>query len=343
MSILAQVCYPVFRSITNLDQLFDEEQVKESGHRLPTKCWKVGPELSFPGESAAASSTIVSLFSTESSRYHSPNTGISASERRNTSPSQWVPTSSTSEETPPIGISTTNTTWTTRADTTQSNSGGSGNNQLPIPSIDFSAIEPPDSSSGVAHERLSSFLGNDLGGVIPAKNPKSRRPMVSGGILGGQRQESIQNIRGHEVTGLPSNTGVQDCGRDSGESFATRTHGSLQCPKCSKSFQRRHELKYIYSRLNQVSTLLINMPSKHWKTHDRSFKCTEPGCAFSGCYRLQDLTRHISTSHRKVNDQTRTFCEFQDCTMARRGFSRRDNYVRHVRRQHPASLEPRNP
>lgn len=247
MSILAQVCHPVFRSIANLDQLFDEEQVNESGHSLPTKCWKVGPELSFPGESAAASSTTVSSFSPESSHYHSPSTGISASERRSTSPSQWVLTSSTSEETPPIGISTTNTTWTTRADTTQSSPGGRGNNQLPVPSIDFGAIEPPDPSSGIAHERLSSILDNHLGGVIPAKNPESRRPMVSGGILRGQRRESIQNLGGHEVTRSLSNTGVRDRGGDFGESFATRTHGSLQCPNCSKSFQRRHELKYIYS------------------------------------------------------------------------------------------------
>ena len=234
MSILAQVYYPVLRSITNLDQLLDEEQVKESG--LPTAV-----------ESAAASSTTVSSFSSESSHYHSPSACISARERRSTSPSQWLLSSSTSEENPPIGLSTTDTTWTTRTDTTQSNSGGRGNNQLPVPSIDFRAIEPPDPSSGIAHERLSSFLDNDLGGVIPAKNPASRRPMVSGGILGGQRQESIQNLGHHEVTRFPSNTGVRDSGGDSSESFATRTHGSLQCPKCSKSFQRRHELKYIYS------------------------------------------------------------------------------------------------
>ena len=250
MSIFAQVCYPVFRSIADLDQLFDEEQVQESGIRLPTKCWKVGPELSFPGESAAASSTTVSSFSPEFSHYHSPSRGISASERQSTSPSQWVLTSSISDETPSTGISIINTFRTTRADTTQSNSGGRGNNQLPAPSIDFGAIEPPNPSSGTAHERPSSFLDNELGGVILAKNPESRRPMVSGRTLEGQRQESIQNLGGHEATKLPSNTGARDRGRDSGENLSTRTHSSLQCPKCSKPFQRRHELKYIYSQLN---------------------------------------------------------------------------------------------
>ena len=247
MSIFAQMCYPVFRSVTDLDQLFDEEQVQESGDSLR---WKVGPELSFPGESAAASSTTVSSFSPESSHYHSPSTGISASERQSTSPSQWVPTSSVSDETPSIGISITNTLRTTRADTTQSNSGGRGNNQLSVLSIDFGAIEPPNLSSGIAQERPSSFLDNDLGGVIPAKNPESRRPMVSARILEGQRQESIQKVGGHEVTKFPSNTGARDHGRDSGESFSTRTHSSLQCPECSKPFQRRHELKYVYSQLN---------------------------------------------------------------------------------------------
>ena len=337
MRILAQLCYPVSRSITNLDQSFDEEQVKESA--VPTKCWKVGSELSFPGESAAASSNTVSPFSPKSSHYHSPSTGISASERRSTSPSQWVLTSSLSEETASIVIPTTDTTWTTRAHTTQSNSGGRGNNQISVPLNDFGAIEPPDPSSEINHERLSFFLDNELGRVIPTKNPESRRPMVSGGILGGQSQESIQNLGSHEVTTFPSSTGVRDRGRDSN---ATRTHGFLQCPKCSKSFQQRHKLKYVYFHPNRVSTLLINMLSKHCKTHDRSFKCTEPGCAFSGCYR-KDLTRHTSTCHRKGNDQVRTFCELQDCPMARRGFSRRDNYVRHIRRQHPASLEPQTP
>ena len=250
MSIFAQVCYPEFRSVANLHQLFDEEQVKESGESLPTKCWKVGSEISFPGESAAASSTTVSSFSPESSHYHSPSTGISASERQSTSPSHWVLTSSISDETPSTGISITNTTWTTRANTTQSNSGGRGNNQFPVPSIAFGAIEPPSPSSRIAHERPSSFLDNDLGGVIPAENPESRRPMGSENIFGRHRQESIQNLGGPEVTRFPSNIGVRDRGRDSGESFPTRTHGSLQCPECSKCFQRRHELKYIYSQLN---------------------------------------------------------------------------------------------
>ena len=249
MSIFVQVCYPEFHIVANLGQLFDEEQVKESGESLLTKCWKVGSEHSFPGESAAASIT-VSSFSPESSHYHSPSTGISASERQSTSPPQWILTSSISDETPSTGISITNTTWTTRADTTQSNSGGRGNNQFPVPSIGFGAIEPPNPSSGIAHERPSSFLDNDLGGVIPAKNPESRRPMVSGKTFGGNRQESIQNLGCPEVTRFPSIIGVRDRGRDSGESFPTRTHGSLQCPKCSKSFQRRHELKYIYSQLN---------------------------------------------------------------------------------------------
>ena len=116
--------------------------------------------------------------------------------------------------------------------------------------------------------------------------------------------------------------------------------GSLQCPECPKSFMRRHELKYVLPLMERCLTLLINISSKHFRTHNRSFKCTEPGCAFRD-YRLQDLDRHISSSHKKGDDQFRTFCEFSGYPMAGKGFSRRDNYVRHVRRQHRASLDSR--
>ena len=193
----------------------------------------------------------MSSFSTESSHYHLPSTRNSAAERRTVSSSQWPETDSASQVGLSIGVSTSNTDWTTQSDTTQSSSGVHRSNQLPVPLIDFGAIEP-HSSVGIAHERHSSSFGNGLRGDISSQHPGSRPPVISRGCPVRQRQDPTQDFGDHEVTRFPSDAGVRDRGRSSTGSIATRTNGSLQCPKCSKSFKRRHQLKYDLPGLDNV-------------------------------------------------------------------------------------------
>lgn len=283
----------------------------------------------------------MSQFPHKYSHYQLPIRKFSASETPKTSPSQWVATSSSPVQRPFIEIPATDTFWTTQANTPQRISGKHKNNQLPVPDIGFVAIEPPGQRSGIVHEQLPSILQNDLREGTSARHPGSGRSNSPRGSPGGPRQGSAQRSEVNAETRLHTNTISRDSGRDTTASLAARTNHSLQCPECPKSFKWRHELKYVLPLMERWLTLLINISIKHLKTHNRSFKCTKPGCTFRVCYRLQDLDRHNSSSHRKGDDQIRTFCEFSDCPMAGKGFSRRDNYVRHARRQHRASLDSR--
>ena len=272
----------------------------------------------------------MSPYPSKSSVYYLHSTQTSANGQASTFQSHWVTTGSTHEQISSIGASTTATISTTSVSAEQSDPRNYGNNYLPIPFTDSSSLKPPDPNYKNAYDSLSSIVQSQPGGGISARNPENCESDSSRGNKEGQVQDSTQQSEVYEGT---------DAGTQLTATVSARTNHSLKCPKCPKSFTRRHELKYVPLIGATHSSPLINISSKHFKTHDRSFKCTEPGCAFRGCYRPQDLNRHILGSHKKGDSQTKIFCKFPDCAMARKGFSRRDNYVRHIRHQHPASLE----
>ena len=71
--------------------------------------------------------------------------------------------------------------------------------------------------------------------------------------------------------------------------------------------------------------------SKHIKSHKRDVKCTISGCESDGFYRDRDLRRHVLCCHPDATTESRQyFCEFTGCKNTK-GFSRKDNYQRHMR------------
>ncbi|PSN73534.1 hypothetical protein BS50DRAFT_569056 [Corynespora cassiicola Philippines] len=77
---------------------------------------------------------------------------------------------------------------------------------------------------------------------------------------------------------------------------------------------------------------------RHWKEHQKPYMCERCPKAFRF---KRDLKRHqkIHNIYHKDGNQIRpgdyTMCPYTGCKYHLQGFSRRDNYLRHVRNQHP--------
>lgn len=80
--------------------------------------------------------------------------------------------------------------------------------------------------------------------------------------------------------------------------------------------------------------------SKHQKTHDSEFMCNAPGCALEGHSFSQekDLIRHQKTKNcpTDLGIMKDYRCQVLGCKKASGdAFARKDNFVRHMRNQHP--------
>ncbi|CZR66261.1 uncharacterized protein PAC_16162 [Phialocephala subalpina] len=92
------------------------------------------------------------------------------------------------------------------------------------------------------------------------------------------------------------------------------------CDFCPQTFPQRH----------QVNT--------HMKKHTLDFKCDVAGCTSDGFRYRKDRDRHIREKHPEASDSQLFFCPEQTCKHSRergKGFARKDNYRRHVKKAHP--------
>jgi hypothetical protein len=91
----------------------------------------------------------------------------------------------------------------------------------------------------------------------------------------------------------------------------------LQCEICKRIFNTR-------MRFN-----------RHQNIHRRPYKCLELNChmAFAS---NNDLIRHKRSVHALASTTEIILCPFPYCPFSRGGFTRRDNFLRHLRRAHPS-------
>jgi len=91
----------------------------------------------------------------------------------------------------------------------------------------------------------------------------------------------------------------------------------FSCGTCQSTFSQAHDF------------------NRHMKRHDRPYKCPIPNCPSSGFPSSQDCDRHVKTKHPEtVSDEQRHYCPVQTCKYATKGFTRADNFQRHMK-QHP--------
>jgi uncharacterized Zn-finger protein len=74
--------------------------------------------------------------------------------------------------------------------------------------------------------------------------------------------------------------------------------------------------------------ILSSFDSRHLKSHEKPFACTESGCPERFQYR-KELTRHRRSKH--LNSVEVHVCSHRGCPFSS---TRRDNLLRHLRQQH---------
>jgi uncharacterized C2H2 Zn-finger protein len=108
---------------------------------------------------------------------------------------------------------------------------------------------------------------------------------------------------------------------------------------CDRAFEHKHEYQYGPCKPLRLSLLISNY-SRHKKSHIHSKKC--PQCEI-GFETAKDVNRHINSIHVTTK---RFFCTFVKCKYSRsmagsqgRGFPRKDNWRRHMKKKHSLSEE----
>ncbi|KAE8447414.1 hypothetical protein EG329_010828 [Mollisiaceae sp. DMI_Dod_QoI] len=79
-----------------------------------------------------------------------------------------------------------------------------------------------------------------------------------------------------------------------------------------------------------VAMVFPDHPRKHMDKHLRPYKCPVPNCMVNNFATSGDLKRH----HREVHGNPSFVCPNTSCKRHRKGFSRRDNLVQHMKRTH---------
>lgn len=108
------------------------------------------------------------------------------------------------------------------------------------------------------------------------------------------------------------------------------------------SFTISSSSKTSYQSLLHLELMLMKCYSKHMKRHLRPYRCDIVDCQGfqKGFAPQKDLHRHQNTCHKMPSSAPILKCFYIGCPQAESGFSRRDNYLRHLRKQHGQLEQP---
>lgn len=194
----------------------------------------------------------------------------------------------------------------------------------------FANILPDFTSPHQTDFDVSPSLLTDSTGTSSSSTPLAQtRPTSKEASPGLQQQIHIEG----STTDLEYNDPRQSSRspKASSQNLSTTPPDRLSCQVCNKLFFRTHELRYVpqFTRFRRSQSEI----SKHVKTHGRDFACPHATCG-QKFYRPRDVQRHVSTRHSTKDEKNKYFCDLRQCKYATKGFSRKDNLLRHVDRQH---------